>query len=101
MAYNPDLADRVRAIIGEPVEERRMMGSLAFCVNGRIAVGVSGDEAFFPVGGGAALDVALTRGAHRLTMPGGRSAPFAALTDPPDDVLADWIAEALERLSGR
>ncbi|MGI6879484.1 hypothetical protein [Microbacterium sp. gxy059] len=102
MAYDPELADRVRAIVcaAADVEEKRMMGSLAFLVNGRIAVGVSGDEAFFPVGGGAALDIALSRGAHRMQMSGGRTAPFAALTDPNDDTLADWIAEAVARAQG-
>lgn len=102
MAYNTEIADRVRAIIeaAGDVDEKRMMGSLAFLVNGRIAVGVSGDEVFFPVGGGEALDIALQQGAHRLTMGGGRTAPFAALTDPSDDVLADWIGDAIARALG-
>ncbi|WP_261165200.1 TfoX/Sxy family protein [Microbacterium sp. Marseille-Q6965] len=99
MVYNAELADRVRAIIeaAGDVDEKRMMGSLAFMVNGRMAVGVSGDEVFFPVGGGEALEVALQQGAHRLNLRGGREVPFAALTDPDDDTLADWIAEAVER----
>jgi TfoX/Sxy family transcriptional regulator of competence genes len=99
MAYNAELADRVRALIeaAGDVDEKRMMGSLAFMVNGRMAVGVSGDEVFFPVGGGEALEVALKQGAHRLLLRSGRQVPFAALTDPDDDTLADWIAEAVER----
>jgi len=102
MAYNPELADRVRAIIeaAGDVDEKRMMGSLAFMVNGRMAVGVSGDEVFFPVGGGEALEVALQQGAHRLNLRSGRQVPFAALTDPDDDTLAEWIAEAVERAMG-
>ncbi|WP_221584865.1 TfoX/Sxy family protein [Microbacterium sp. G2-8] len=100
MTYDAEIADRVRAIIGE-ADEKRMMGSLAFLVNGHIAVGVSGDEVFFPVGGGAALDLAVQRGAHRLTMTGGRTAPFAALTDPDDDTLAEWIPEAVARAQAR
>ncbi|OCG72834.1 TfoX/Sxy family protein [Microbacterium sediminis] len=103
MAYDPELADRVRAIIeaSGDVEEKRMMGSLAFMINGRMAVGVSGQEVFFPMGGGEALEVALQHGAHRLQLTGGRSVPFAALTDPDDDTLADWIAEAVERALAR
>ncbi|GAB2511504.1 TfoX/Sxy family protein [Microbacterium petrolearium] len=99
MAYNAELADRVRALIeaAGDVDEKRMMGSLAFMVNGRMAVGVSGDEVFFPVGGGEALEAALQQGAHRLHLRSGRQVPFAALTDPDDDTLADWIAEAVER----
>ena len=99
MAYNPEIADRVRAIIevmGD-VDEKRMMGSLAFMVNGKMAVGVSGDEVFFPMGGGEALDVALQQGAHRLHLESGRPVPFAALTDPDDDLLADWIGDAVAR----
>lgn len=99
MAYDAELADRVRAVIGAMADagERRMMGSLAFMVNGHMAVGVSGREVFFPVGGGEALDVALQRGAHRLRLRSGVDVPFAALTDPDDDALADWVAEAVER----
>ncbi|WP_051172241.1 TfoX/Sxy family protein [Microbacterium indicum] len=100
MPYDPEIADRVRAIIGGAtvdVEEKRMMGSLCFMVNGKMAVGVSSSEVFFPMGGGEALATALQRGAHRLTMKGGRTAPFAALDDPDDDSLADWIGEAVER----
>lgn len=99
MAYNAELADRVRSLIeaAGDVDEKRMMGSLAFMVNGRMAVGVSGDEVFFPVGGGEALEAALQQGAHRLHLGSGRQVPFAALTDPDDDTLADWIAEAVER----
>jgi len=103
MAYDAELADRVRAMLGAmaPVEEKRMMGSLAFMVDGHMAAGVSGDEVFFPVGGGEALDVALQRGAHRLRLRSGRNVPFAALTSPDDEVLDAWLAEAVERAQSR
>jgi TfoX/Sxy family transcriptional regulator of competence genes len=44
VAYDPDLADRIRAALrGEPgVTERRMFGGLAFLVNGNMAVSASG-----------------------------------------------------------
>ena len=103
MAYNAELADRVRAVIRTMSDagEKRMMGSLAFMVNGHMAAGVTGDEVFFPVGGGEALDVALQRGAHRLQLRSGVDVPFAALTDPDDDVLADWLADAVDRAWSR
>ena len=102
MSYNPEIADRMRAIIevSGDVDEKRMMGSLAFMMNGKMVVGVSGDEVFFPMGGGEALDVALQQGAHRLELKSGRRVPFAALTDPDDDLLADWIGEAVARALG-
>ena len=102
MAYSPEIADRVRALVtvfGE-VEEKRMMGSLAFMVNGKMVVGVSGDEVFVPMGGGEALDIALQQGAHRLAMKSGRSVPFAALTVPDDELLAEWIGDAIARALG-
>lgn len=102
MPYNAEIADRVRAIIeaAGDVDEKKMMGSLAFLIGGKMAVGVSGDEVFFPVGGGEALETALQQGAHRLTLPSGQAVPFAALTDPDDDVLADWIGDAIARALG-
>ncbi|MBP2436501.1 hypothetical protein [Microbacterium amylolyticum] len=98
-AYDPELADRVRAIVAVTAEavEAKMMGTLCFLANGHIIVGVSGEDVFFPVGGGAALDLAVQRGAHRMRLASGRSAPFAALTHPDDDTLADWIAASVER----
>ena len=45
MAYDEELADRVRELIGadDPLTERKMFGGLAFMVNGHMAVGVSRD----------------------------------------------------------
>jgi TfoX/Sxy family transcriptional regulator of competence genes len=44
MAYDEDLADRVRELLGahRGVEEKRMFGGLAFLINGNMAVAVSG-----------------------------------------------------------
>ena len=44
MAYDEDLADRVRAAISaaHPVTEQRMFGGLAFLVGGHLAVAASG-----------------------------------------------------------
>ena len=44
MAYDEDLADRIRAALGEAhhVTEKRMFGGLAFLVNGNMAVAASG-----------------------------------------------------------
>ncbi|WP_127129935.1 TfoX/Sxy family protein [Georgenia sp. SYP-B2076] len=44
MAYEEDLADRVREIVrDEPgLTEKRMFGGLAFLLNGHLAVGASG-----------------------------------------------------------
>ena len=44
MAYDEDLADRIRAAITDPVgvTERAMFGGLAFLVDGHLAVSASG-----------------------------------------------------------
>lgn len=44
MAYDEDLADRIREQLGarRGVSERRMFGGLAFLVDGRLAVAASG-----------------------------------------------------------
>jgi TfoX/Sxy family transcriptional regulator of competence genes len=44
MAYDEDLADRIRELIaGEPdVTEQRMFGGLAFLINGNMSVSASG-----------------------------------------------------------
>jgi TfoX/Sxy family transcriptional regulator of competence genes len=44
MAYDEDLANRVRELIAveEGLTERKMFGGLAFMINGNMSVGVSG-----------------------------------------------------------
>lgn len=45
MAYNEDLADRIRELMadeGAQVTEKKMFGGLAFLVNGNMAVAASG-----------------------------------------------------------
>jgi len=43
MAYDEDLADRIRELIAAErgVEEKRMFGGLAFLINGNMSVAVS------------------------------------------------------------
>ena len=48
MAYNPKLADRVRGYLAQlpnkQIEEKKMFGGLAFMVNGKMCVNVSGES---------------------------------------------------------
>jgi hypothetical protein len=46
MAYDEDLADRVRAAVprGADVTERKMFGGLAFLLNGHMFAGIVGNE---------------------------------------------------------
>lgn len=44
MAYDEDLADRIRELVGRDraISEKKMFGGLAFLLNGNMAVAVSG-----------------------------------------------------------
>ena len=48
MAYNTQLADRLREILAQQpnlqIEEKKMFGGLAFMVNGKMCINVSGDN---------------------------------------------------------
>ncbi len=48
MAYNEQLADRVRECLAElpklHIKEKRMFGAMAFMVNGKMCVNVSGER---------------------------------------------------------
>jgi TfoX/Sxy family transcriptional regulator of competence genes len=46
MPYNEELADRVRILLStiRKVEEKKMMGGLAFMVNDKMCVGILGDD---------------------------------------------------------
>ena len=52
MAYDEDLADRVRAAVplGAEVTERKMFGGLAFLLNGHMFAGVVGSELMVRLG---------------------------------------------------
>lgn len=52
VAYDTDVADRIRARIGPRpgLTEREMFGGIAFMINGNMAVGVSGEELMVRVG---------------------------------------------------
>jgi TfoX/Sxy family transcriptional regulator of competence genes len=58
MAYDEELADRVRAQLpaGEAITEKRMFGGLAFMLGGNMAVGVRGDGLLVRVGPDGAQD---------------------------------------------
>ena len=46
MAYNENLAERIRAALAKKrdVEEKKMMGGLTFMVNGKMCVGILKDD---------------------------------------------------------
>ncbi|GAA3351827.1 TfoX/Sxy family protein [Amorphoplanes nipponensis] len=102
MAYDEILAGRVRdRLAGLPgISDKRMFGSLAFLLDGRLAVGVTGDDLMVRVGPDGADD-ALTRPGARLMEMGGRRMRGWVRVDGAeldDDVLTEWLGRARDFL---
>jgi hypothetical protein len=101
MAYDEDLADRVRdQLAAEPaVTEKAMFGGLAFLLEGNMAVGLSGDELMVRVGPDAADD-ALARPHTRPFDMTGRPMKGWILVAPEgvaeEDDLSAWVARGVD-----
>jgi TfoX/Sxy family transcriptional regulator of competence genes len=97
MAYDEDLADRLRSALGTTdYEVIKMFGGLAFMVNTHMAVGIIRDELMLRLGADR-YDAALARGAEPMkmgerTMKGMVSVSGAGLTDA---ALQEWVEEAV------
>jgi hypothetical protein len=97
MAYDEDLAARVRNALSEvgDLREQKMMGALCFMVGDHMCCGVTGDALMVRVGHDD-YEVALTKDhARPMEMTGGRRPRGFVLVDPPgietDQALARWI----------
>jgi TfoX/Sxy family transcriptional regulator of competence genes len=98
MAYDEALAERVRDRLAElpGVTDKRMFGSLAFLTDGRLTVGVTGDDLMVRVGPEASDD-ALTQPGTQLMMMGGRRMRGWVRVDGAeldDEVLTAWLDRA-------
>jgi TfoX/Sxy family transcriptional regulator of competence genes len=101
MAYDEELAERVRALVADvpAVEEKKMFGGLGFIVSGNMAVAASGqggllvrvdpDESDALVGSTAAYPMEM-RGRTMAGWLRVDSADVAA-----DDELADWVERGI------
>ena len=98
MAYDDDLADRVRALFAERpgVREQKMFGGLAFMLDGNMACGILGSELVVRVGK-ENLDEALSLPHSRPFDMTGR--PMRSFVYVAAEGLAD--DEELERWAGR
>jgi hypothetical protein len=97
MAYDEELADRIRKLIGEPnVAEKKMFGGLAFLISGNMAIGASGQGGLLvrvdPDEGESLVE---TTAARPMEMRG-REMPGWLRVDAEDvptrEALAEWVA---------
>lgn len=97
VAYDDELAERVRGMLGDqPVTERRMFGGLTFLVNGNMSVTVSGKGGLLVRVDPQAMDELLREPgasefdmARRAPMRGWLRVTAEAVQD--DDVLQHWV----------
>ena len=100
MAYDEDLADRVRALLDGAATERRMFGGLAFLVDGSMCVATGADGLMVRVDPGDAPALLAQPGVEQVVM--GARGPMTgwvrvatgALDDP---ALAVWVRRGVER----
>ena len=101
MAYNEDLADRVREQLRDEdaLTEMEMFGGVAFLLAGNMSVGISGDELIVRVGPDAGEDALAQAHARPFDMPGRPMkgwimvAPEGVKTDTQ---LATWVTRGAE-----
>ena len=99
MAYDEELADRVRELMAARAEvsERKMFGGIAFMLAGNMACGVLGDELMARVGkeqGDAALAEPHARPMDFTGRPMKGTVYVAAEGIASDEDLAEWVDAA-------
>ena len=101
MAYDEQLAARVRELVPAGTTEMKMFGGLAFMVNTHMAVGLSGDGLMLRVDD---VDAAAARGAEEMrmgerVMKGFMRVPGSAVAT--DAALAAWVEPAVAEAQAR
>jgi TfoX/Sxy family transcriptional regulator of competence genes len=101
MAYDEDLADRVREqLAAEPaVTEKAMFGGLAFLLEGNMAVGISGDELMVRVGPDASDDALARPHARPFDMTGRPMKGWILVASEgvaEERDLAGWVARGVD-----
>jgi TfoX/Sxy family transcriptional regulator of competence genes len=96
MAYDEDLADRIRAMLaGEPVVEKKMFGGLAFLLGGNMSVAASGQGGLMVRCDPAETESLLAEpGAEEFEMKGRTMAGWLRVNGPvldDDEVLQTWV----------
>jgi TfoX/Sxy family transcriptional regulator of competence genes len=101
MAYDEDLADRVRELVGDQdgLTEKSMFGGLAFLIHGNMAVSASSRGGLLLRVDPAETDALVVEpGARRFEMRGREMDGWLHLEGDalsPDDRLARWVARGV------
>ena len=100
MAFDEQLADRVRAVMGGegPVREQRMFGGLAIMLDGNMAVGLVGDELMVRVGAEGAEEALAEPHTRPMEMAGRTMSGFILVAPEgvaDDGDLAHWVARGV------
>jgi TfoX/Sxy family transcriptional regulator of competence genes len=101
VAYDEALAARVRAhVTGEPVEERKMFGGLAFLLGGHMAVAASGQGGLMVRCSPADTEALVAEpGASRMEMRGKAMDGWLRVSGDAvadDDALSLWVERGLD-----
>ena len=100
MAYDEDLADRVRALFlgRDGVREQKMFGGLAFMLNGNMACGLLGSELVVRVGRENLEDALSQPHSRPFDMTGRPMRSFVYVSEEgltTDDGLAAWAGRSI------
>jgi TfoX/Sxy family transcriptional regulator of competence genes len=101
MAYNEQLADRIRTIVGNGpgLSERKMFGGIAFMLNGNMFCGITRDDLMVRVGTDRFEEALSQPGARPMDFTG-RPAKGMAFVGPDGyatgEQLRGWVEQSLE-----
>lgn len=101
MAYDVELADRIRYLIGTGpgVTEKKMFGGLAFLVGGNMAISASGQGGALVRVNPADTDDLLAAGDATLAVMGGRTMQgwlrVSSEDLEADEQLTEWVSRAM------
>ena len=102
MAFDPELAERLRAVLATaapvPPTEKKMMGGLSFMVRGKMCCGVMGEDLLVRVGAAEAGRALAEPDTRPFDMGRGPSADWLLIAPAgvgTDKALGNWVRKAL------
>ncbi|MDH3208681.1 MAG: TfoX/Sxy family protein [Gemmatimonadota bacterium] len=99
MAYDDNLADRVRKVLpdGPHVSEKKMFGGLCFLIGGHMCCGINGDQLMLRIGPNAYEEALARPHAREMDFTGRSLKGFVYVAQEglaTEEDLADWVGLA-------